>query len=108
MALPFYTIGHSTRSLPSFVALLQEAEVRLLVDVRTVPRSRTNPQYNLDQLPSSLSAFGIACEHIPALGGLRSRSRDVPSAVNAFWENESFHNYADYALSNRFREGLAR
>src|SRR5438128_7935726 len=102
MALPFHTIGHSTRPLPSFVALLQEAEVELLVDVRTIPRSRTNPQYNLDELPAALSAFGIACEHIKALGGLRSRSRDVPPDVNAFWKNDSFHNYADYAMGENF------
>ena len=106
MPHPFYTIGHGTRSLVDFVALLQGVEVTLLIDVRTTPRSRTNPQYNRDALPASLAPFGIAYEHIAALGGLRSRDRHVPHSVNAFWQNDSFHNYADYAMSSAFREGL--
>lgn len=108
MTNPFFTIGHSTRLLTGFVDLLREAEVALVVDVRTVPRSRTNPQYNRDALPASLSAFSIAYEHIAALGGLRSRKRDVPPDLNAFWQNQSFHNYADYAMSDDFRSGLMR
>ena len=107
MAHPFHTIGHGTRPLADFVALLQSAEVTLLVDVRTVPRSRTNPQYNRDVLPEQLAPFGIGYEHSAALGGLRGRFREVPHEVNAFWENESFHNYADYAMSVPFRDGLA-
>src|SRR6478735_8711606 len=99
----FFTIGHSTRSISEFVALLRDAEVRLIVDVRTVPRSRTNPQYNFDTLPGTLSEFQIGYDHIPALGGLRSRNPDVPKEVNAFWQNQSFHNYADYAMSGDFR-----
>ena len=91
MAPPFFTIGHSTRSIEDFVALLRHAEVRLVVDVRTVPRSRTNPQYNRDVLPQSLSAFQIGYEHVAALGGLRGHKRDVPDAVNAFWQNKSFY-----------------
>jgi uncharacterized protein (DUF488 family) len=108
MTPPFFTIGHSTRSIEDFVALLRHAEVRLVVDVRTVPRSRTNPQYNRDVLPQSLSAFQIGYEHIAALGGLRGHKGDVPDAVNGFWQNRSFHNYADYAMSDGFRGGLAR
>jgi uncharacterized protein (DUF488 family) len=107
MAHPFYTIGHGTRSIDEFVDLLGSVEVRLLADVRTVPRSRTNPQYNLEALPRALAPSGIAYEHIAALGGLRGRERSVPPEVNGFWENESFHNYADYAMSARFREALA-
>ena len=106
MTHPFYTIGHGTRSLGEFVELLQSVKVTLLVDVRTVPRSRTNPHYNREALPASLAPFGIFYEHIAALGGLRKRDRNVPSSLNAFWENDSFHNYADYALSEPFREGL--
>ncbi|HLG80872.1 MAG TPA: DUF488 domain-containing protein [Bradyrhizobium sp.] len=106
MTRPFYTIGHGTRALAEFVALLQSVEVTLLVDVRTVPRSRTNPQYNRDALPASLAPFGIGYEHMAALGGLRSRDRNVPPALNGFWENDSFHNYADYALGAVFRDGL--
>jgi len=107
MANPFYTIGHGTRPIDEFVALLQDAGVTLLADVRTVPRSRTNPQYNSDTLPGSLAAQGIGYEHIAALGGLRGRKRDVSPELNGFWQNDSFHNYADYAMSGAFRAGLA-
>jgi uncharacterized protein (DUF488 family) len=106
MANPFYTIGHSTRSIPEFVDLLREANVRLVVDVRTVPRSRTNPQFNRDALPESLAGYQIGYEHIAELGGLRGRQRLAEPSPNGFWENTSFRNYADYALTERFREGL--
>ena len=104
----FFTIGHSTRTIEEFVGLLKEAGVRLVVDVRTVPRSRTNPQYNRDVLPNTLGEFQIGYEHIAALGGLRGQKRSTPEATNAFWQNQSFHNYADYAMSAEFRAGLAR
>lgn len=107
MAHPIYTIGHSTRSIEEFVALLRRSAVEVVVDVRTVPRSRTNPQYNRETLPTSLSEADIGYAHTPALGGLRGRSRETPPAQNAFWENESFHNYADYAMTEEFRDGLA-
>jgi uncharacterized protein (DUF488 family) len=107
MAFPFFTIGHSTRSIGEFVDLLKDADVRMVVDVRTVPRSRTNPQYNGETLPGTLSGYGIGYEHIAALGGLRSHKRGAPESVNAFWQNTSFRNYADYALSESFRDGLA-
>src|SRR5437868_8766032 len=108
MAHPFFTIGHSTRSIEEFVDLLASAKVRLLIDVRSIPRSRTNPQYNGDVLPMTLAGFEIEYEHIAALGGLRGRKRDAPPGVNAFWRNQSFHNYADYAMTETFRSGLAR
>ena len=108
MVHQFFTIGHSTRPIGEFIGLLRNVEVRLVVDVRTVPRSRTNPQYHGDALQISLSEFQIAYEHIAALGGLRGRQRDLPETVNAFWQNQSFHNYADYALSETFRLGLNR
>ena len=106
MAYPYFTIGHSTRPIGEFVSLLAEAEVTLIVDVRTVPRSRFNPQFNRDVLPASLAASGIAYEHLAALGGLRGTQRDAPPETNAFWENASFHNYADYAMGQEFRSGL--
>ena len=106
MAEPFYTIGHSTHSFGDFVDLLRGAGVTVVTDVRTVPRSRANPQYNRDVLPEALAAFEIGYEHIASLGGLRGRARDVPPDVNAFWQNESFHNYADYAMGESFRRGL--
>jgi uncharacterized protein (DUF488 family) len=108
MAHAFFTIGHSTRTIAEFVDLLKGAGVRLVVDVRTVPRSRTNPQYNRDELPGTLGEFQIGYEHIAALGGLRGHKRDAPEATNAFWQNKSFHNYADYAMSAEFRAGLAQ
>lgn len=108
MAHRFYTIGHGTRPVAEFASLLREADVTLVADVRSVPRSRANPQYNRDALPPALAVFDIGYEHIAALGGLRHRSREVPPEVNAFWENQSFHNYADYAMSDDFRTGLAR
>jgi uncharacterized protein (DUF488 family) len=108
MSNPFFTIGHSTRPTEEFVALLKGADVELVVDVRTVPRSRTNPQFNRDVLPASLGAHGIAYEHFTALGGLRGIQRDIPPAANAFWENASFHNFADYAMSEEFRSSLEK
>jgi uncharacterized protein (DUF488 family) len=108
MTSRFFTIGHSTRPIAEFVDLLDSAGARLVADVRTVPRSRTNPQYNLDTLPDALSGSGIGYEHIAALGGLRGKSRDMPADVNAFWQNRSFHNYADYAMSGDFHSGLTR
>jgi uncharacterized protein (DUF488 family) len=106
-AQPFFTIGHSTRPLPDFLELLQASGIGLVVDVRTVPRSRTNPQYNTDALPAALAEHGIDYRHAKALGGLRGRRADVPAGTNAFWENASFHNYADYAMGEEFRAGLA-
>jgi uncharacterized protein (DUF488 family) len=103
---PFFTIGHSTRPLETFVDLLKSADIRLVVDVRTIPRSRSNPQYNSDVFAASLQTFTIEYEHIVALGGLRGRQRAVPSATNAFWQNASFHNYADYAMGEDFQSGL--
>ena len=73
-----------------------------------MPRSRTNPQFNADVLPPALDAAGIGYEHLAALGGLRPRSRGIPEEVNAFWQNASFHNYADYAMGEAFAQGLAR
>ena len=108
MSLPFYTIGHSTRTLDEFVELLRAAEVVLVADIRSVPKSRANPQYNADVLPGSLSAFQVGYLHIAELGGLRSAAKGVPPDLNGFWANQSFHNYADYALSAPFRAGLDR
>lgn len=106
MTQPVFTIGHSTRDLPTFTTLLHAVEVTLLVDIRTVPRSRTNPQYNKDTLPESLARDQIGYRHLASLGGLRGRSKDIPDATNGFWQNESFHHYADYTLTAAFRTGL--
>ncbi|PWB79899.1 MAG: DNA repair protein [Candidatus Methylomirabilota bacterium] len=108
MSFSFFTIGHSTRSLDEFAALLRVAGTQLVVDIRTVPRSRTNPQYNTDTLRDGLAAYRVAYERIAELGGLRGRAKTVSAEVNVLWENRSFHNYADYALSKSFRTGLDR
>lgn len=98
-----YTIGHSTHPLDQFAALLQAHGVDWLMDVRTVPRSRTNPQYNLDSLPSALAAFGIGHEYNKGLGGLRHSRADSP---NTGWRNASFRGYADYMQTTEFGEAL--
>lgn len=106
MTSAFFTIGHSNRTLEAFIGLLTEADIGLVADVRKFPRSRTNPQFNTDTLPGALAAVGIAYEHMAALGGRRGRTPGLPPDVNGFWTNDSFHNYADYALSEPFHVAL--
>ena len=106
MSLPFFTIGHSNRTLAEFVELLREAEVDLVADIRRFPKSRTNPQFNDDTLPAALAHTGIRYEHMAALGGYRGEAPALPESVNDLWRNKSFHNYADYALTAPFRSAL--
>lgn len=108
MKLPFFTVGHSNRSIEAFAELLREAQVEIIVDIRKIPMSRANPQFNTTALPAALADFQISYEHIAALGGLRGKAGTLPAEVNGFWTNKSFHNYADYALSEQFRAGLER
>ena len=103
---PIFTIGHSTRSIPEFVEVLRSGPADLVVDVRTVPKSRRNPQYNEDMLGGELAPYQVGYSRIGGLGGLRGKSHDVPPQVNRYWENQSFHNYADYALSGEFAAAL--
>jgi uncharacterized protein (DUF488 family) len=103
---PFFTIGHSTRPIDEFISLLVPNGIARVIDVRSFPRSRTNPQYNIEALPAALAPHGIAYEHLAALGGKRSRQKDVPEEVNDFWDVAGFHNYADYALGEEFRRGF--
>lgn len=103
---PIFTIGHSTRSIAEFVHLLGLGRVDLVVDVRTVPRSRRNPQFNEEVFAAELAPYQIGYQRHPGLGGLRPRSREVPASLNRYWDNQSFHNYADYALSEDFAEAL--
>jgi uncharacterized protein (DUF488 family) len=105
--LPFFTIGHSTRTVAEFADLLRACRVELVADVRTVPRSRTNPQFNRDVLPAALAEFQIGYEHLPRLGGLRGKQTGPDPSLNGFWRVQSFHNYADYALTPEFETGLA-
>lgn len=89
------------------MAVLHDAGVQVLADIRSMPRSRVNPQYNLDTLPAFLAAAGIGYAHLARLGGLRSRTDLQGTSPNTAWRNTSFRNYADYALTSDFREGLA-
>jgi uncharacterized protein (DUF488 family) len=101
-----FTIGHSTRPIAEFLTLLQQVPVDLLVDVRSIPRSRTNPQFNADALPEALGDAGIRYRHLPALGGLRHRKKGAAPSLNTFWQVTTFRNYADYASTEAFRTGL--
>ena len=103
--LTVYTIGHSTRSQADFILLLQHYGVATLVDVRSVPRSRHNPQFNKDELTIALPEAGLAYVHLPLLGGLRHGR--VSDARNAGWRNASFRAYADYMQTADFARGLA-
>ena len=101
-----YTIGHSTRAVAEFIAILHASAVTRVVDIRRIPGSRTNPQFGSDVLAGTLGAAGLAYLHLAALGGLRAKSKRVEAGVNAGWARQSFRNYADYAQTAPFREGL--
>ena len=103
--LTVFTIGHSTRTLEEFIQLLKTYGVTLLLDVRTVPRSRHNPQFNKETLPASLKPQGIMYIHMPEIGGLRRPKRD---SVNLAWRNSSFRGYADYMQTKEFTDNLLK
>ena len=102
-AATVFTIGHSTRELPEFIEMLRAHGVTRLVDVRSVPRSRKNPQFNLDTLPAALEASGIGYIHCPELGGLRHARAD---SANTGWRNASFRGYADYMQTPAFTQAV--
>lgn len=108
MKLPFFTVGHSNRSLEEFIGLLSGVDSELVVDVRRIPRSRANPQFNENALPSALATVGVSYRHEAALGGRRAKAQAVSPGINGLWTNDGFHNYADYALSWQFHAGLKR
>ena len=97
------TIGHSTRPIEEFVQLLQAHGVTRVADIRTVPRSRRNPQFNQESLPKSLKKVGIGYSHFPKLGGLRRANTD---SINLGWRNASFRGFADYMQTTPFEEGM--
>jgi uncharacterized protein (DUF488 family) len=101
--LVVFTIGHSTRPLEEFIGLLRAHEVDLLVDVRKMPRSRRNPQFNRDTLPAALKEVGIGYMDMPDLGGLRRRTKNSP---NGGWKNPSFQAFADYMQTPEFDSGV--
>ena len=98
-----FTIGHSTRSVDDFIALLQVNGVKAVADVRTIPKSRHNPQFNEEALKQSLKQSGIRYKHIKKLGGLRRTKTD---SVNLGWRNTSFRGFADYMATSEFSDGL--
>ena len=100
-----YAVGHSTRSTRELLELLRAHGVEQVVDVRTIPRSRHNPQFNQDALPSSLKAVHISYVHLPGLGGLRHARADSP---NTGWHNLSFRGFADYMQTPEFASNLER
>jgi uncharacterized protein (DUF488 family) len=107
MSEPSFTIGHSNRTLAEFIELLQGSHIELVVDVRRLPGSARYPQFDQDSLSVALDEVGIRYRRAEGLTGRRPVSRDVPFEVNAWWQNRSFHNYADHALSDDFRSALA-
>ncbi len=100
-----WTIGHSTRVIDEFISLLEENEIKLLVDVRAWPSSKRYPQFNKDALKESLNAHGIRYEHFPELGGKR---KSKPDSRNTAWRNASFRGYADYMETEQFQKGIER
>ena len=99
------TIGHSTRPIETFLELLKKPDVESLVDVRTIPRSRHNPQFNQESLPEPLAAAGIKYVPMPGLGGLRHPRPDSP---NTGWRNDSFRGFADYMQTSEFEAHLQK
>lgn len=100
-----FTVGHSTRSIEEFVELLSYNGIARVIDIRTIPKSRRNPQFNTDVLADALKARGIGYVHLKSLGGLRHPRKD---SVNAAWRNPSFRGYADYMQTLEFEDALAR
>jgi len=98
-----FTVGHSTLPIEQFIQLLKSYGIECLLDIRTVPRSRHNPQFNGDDLRESLAGAGIGYRAVPALGGLRHARKDSP---NTGWRNKSFRGYADYMQTGAFQDGL--
>ena len=100
-----FTVGHSTRAIDEFIGLLQPHSIGRLVDVRTIPKSRYNPQFNREELEKSLLKVSIHYSHLPALGGLRHPRKD---SINTAWRNRSFRGYADYMQTPEFERGLEK
>jgi uncharacterized protein (DUF488 family) len=108
MTRPIFTVGHSTRTLAELGAILRAHGVELLVDVRSIRRSRTNPQFNEAKLRAYLARIEIGYRVIAELGGRRSKAKPPPKHANDAWQNSAFRNFADHAESAAFRAGLAK
>ncbi|HTA45094.1 MAG TPA: DUF488 domain-containing protein [Bryobacteraceae bacterium] len=105
MVANVFTIGHSTRTAEALIAMLRAHGVTCLADVRTIPKSRHNPQFNREDLSATLNHHGISYIHLPELGGLRHPRKD---SINTGWQNASFRGYADYMQTLEFETGLER
>jgi uncharacterized protein (DUF488 family) len=103
MSKVIFSIGHSTRPLHEFLALLRAHDIHTLVDIRSIPHSRRNPQYNQETLQQAIQAEGLGYKHLPALGGHRHAREDSP---NTGWINPAFRGYADYMQTAVFEQGL--
>jgi uncharacterized protein (DUF488 family) len=103
--LELWTVGHSTRPIEEFLETLRSFEIKVLVDVRSYPGSKRYPQFNKENLKTSLTKLGVDYEHFPELGG---RRRARPDSQNLAWRNESFRGYADYMETKSFRDGTRR
>jgi uncharacterized protein (DUF488 family) len=103
--LTVYTIGHSTRTLEEFLEALQTYHITLLIDVRTAPHSRHNPQFNKEALPAILKPIGVKYLHLPEIGGLRHPKAD---STNLALQNPSFRGYADYMQTKEFTDALLK
>lgn len=100
-----FTIGHSTHNLPAFTTLLRRNRIEQVLDVRTLPRSRRNPQFDMDAIRAALRAEGFGYAHVPEVGGLR---QPAAGSSNDGWDNDAFRGYADYMATPEFAEGLER
>ena len=108
MSQPFFTVGHSNRTADEFIDLLRAARIGMVVDVRRLPGSWTYPQFDSENLAQTLAEAQIKYELILPLGGRRKKVEEVPAETNGAWRNRSFHNYADYALTEDFKIGFDR
>lgn len=106
MRMNIYTVGHSTHSIDDFLNILHHVQTEVLVDIRAFPSSRKFPQYNQEQFKKSLEIEDITYIHCPLLAGRRKKSQKIQEEINCGWENQSFHNYADYTLTTSFQKGI--
>jgi len=104
--MDIYTIGHSIHPIEKFIHMLQIANIELLADVRAFPASRKFPQFNQETLKKSLAESNIKYEYLPLLAGRRNKSQLIQEELNSGWNNQSFHNYADYTLTDDFQKGV--
>src|SRR5690625_2506474 len=104
--MKIYTIGHSVHTKEEFIDMLAFAEIEVLVDIRAFPGSRIHPQLSKDKMKSWLPEAGYEYTHLPLLGGRKRQSELIQSDLNAAWNNQSFHNYADYTLTDEYQKGI--